>query len=1132
MSEHSKKPVFFDPEFRRWTHFTRGVKISLGLGAVIFGVLLVNLFITPVLPALRLSAPKSPSHGHAVGPNREKEPRPVARKKVEPVRRDAKMPESTPVQTASDSNGRPLAIGFFVNWDDTSFTSLKHNADRLDVLVPEWLHLADADGTIVLDDPERQKQVVAFVKATRPDLKIVPLVNNFISERMEWQDRTIARMLASPDARARVVAQLLDYVTRNGFAGISVDFENIPPASQPNLQLFMAELGTAFHAKNLEVTMNVPLADEHFNYKAYAAVCDQLILMAYDEHWSESTAGPVASRKWFNDAVRKRFAELPPQKFIVALGNYGYDWKGGESKATEITYQEAMQTAKDSEGRISLDPASFNPTYDYYDDADALHHVWFLDAVTTFNQMAETTPLRPYGYALWRLGAEDPSIWGIFRRTVPTRDAAVAALRTIHYGYDIDYEGQGEILKVVESPRDGTRDIEFDAGSGLVTGERVATFASPYVIQRWGGSERKKIALTFDDGPDPEFTPKVLDVLKENHVPATFFIVGNNANLHPELLRRMAAEGHEIGNHTFTHPNISVIGDEQVAIELNATQRLLESQIGRRTVLFRPPYAEDVEPENPEQVKPLLEVGQRGYFTVGMQIDPNDWKSPGADAIVAAVLEQAEAGQGNIVLLHDSGGDRSQTVAALPRIIRELRAKGYELVPVSSLIGVPREAVMPIVPPSEKVAARVDDAGFSIIGFGGRAIRWLFLLGIVLGVARLGFVSALALYARWRGRLASGTGSLPRVSVIVPAYNEEKVVCETVASLLVSDYEDFDVIVVDDGSTDETFARVLERFGDHPKVKAYTKPNGGKSAALNFGIAHSDAEVIVALDADTVFNRDTLRILVSHFEDPAVGAVAGNAKVGNRVNLMTRWQALEYITSQNLDRRAYEVLNCISVVPGAIGAWRREPVVAAGGFTGETLAEDADLTISILRMGYRIRYEDRAVAHTEAPDTVGAFLKQRFRWMYGTLQAVWKHRDLLLRRKAGALGLFALPNVLVFQIFFPLISPVMDAMMIGSLADAVWQRTQHPEAAMPDGLWRSLMYYGLFLSVDFGAALLAFLLEPKEDKRLLWRLFPQRFFYRQLMYYVAIKSILTAIRGSLVGWGKLERKATVRMNQT
>jgi cellulose synthase/poly-beta-1,6-N-acetylglucosamine synthase-like glycosyltransferase len=334
-------------------------------------------------------------------------------------------------------------------------------------------------------------------------------------------------------------------------------------------------------------------------------------------------------------------------------------------------------------------------------------------------------------------------------------------------------------------------------------------------------------------------------------------------------------------------------------------------------------------------------------------------------------------------------------------------------------------------------------------------------------------------------------------------------------------------MVIDDGSSDRTSAVVRERFADEPRVRLFIKENAGKAEALNLGLRVSKGEIIVALDADTIFPPETVGALVGRFRDPRIGAVAGNAKVGNRVNVITRWQALEYITAQNMDRRAFASLNCITVVPGAVGAWRRELVERAGSFTSDTLAEDQDLTLRVRRLGFKIGYEESAIAWTEAPDSVTALARQRFRWSFGTLQCMWKHAGALLRPREGTLGMIAMPNVWVFQILFPLISPVMDLMLVWTLIAAGLERLEHPAEYAITNLNQIIFYYALFLAVDWLAAALAFLLEKGERWGLLWWLFLQRFCYRQVMYYVMIKSVATAARGTLVGWGKLERKATV-----
>jgi cellulose synthase/poly-beta-1,6-N-acetylglucosamine synthase-like glycosyltransferase len=412
-------------------------------------------------------------------------------------------------------------------------------------------------------------------------------------------------------------------------------------------------------------------------------------------------------------------------------------------------------------------------------------------------------------------------------------------------------------------------------------------------------------------------------------------------------------------------------------------------------------------------------------------------------------------------------------------------------------------------------------------------MKWIFLIGIILGVGRMMVIGILAFaqFVRSRRREQEHFGEKfePFVSVVVPAFNEEKVVCRTISSLLSSDYEKLEIIVVDDGSSDDTYRVATEAFPDDPRVKILTKENGGKAAALNYGWRQAKGEIVIALDADTLFTSKTVSALAHRFADQRIGAVAGNAKVGNRLNLVTKWQALEYVTSQNFDRRAFASLNCITVVPGSVGAWRRSVLETTGGFSSDTLAEDQDLTIQVRKLGYRIGYEEDAVGLTEAPDSLRTLAKQRFRWSFGTLQCMWKHKAALLNPKYGTLGFIAMPNVWIFQVLFPLISPLMDLVFVWTILSATMNYFEHQQeyARNPTNLNQVVFYYALFLAVDWIGAFAAFLMEKAEQKKLLWWLLIQRFGYRQVMYWVMCKSVYMAVRGAVVGWGKLERKATV-----
>jgi cellulose synthase/poly-beta-1,6-N-acetylglucosamine synthase-like glycosyltransferase/peptidoglycan/xylan/chitin deacetylase (PgdA/CDA1 family) len=860
----------------------------------------------------------------------------------------------------------------------------------------------------------------------------------------------------------------------------------------------------------------------------------------------------VASQDWFTKNLTQAKKIIPADKLICAIANYGYDWaqrpKRGKlfpgEKDLNVTVQEAWLDARDSEADVDFDGDSSNPHIVYVDERNVQHDIWFLDGVTALNQMRAARHLGIRTFALWRLGSEDRSLWKIW--DFPLDVSAPSKLSEVPAGQDVDFEGSGEILDVEATPETGKRQITMDFATGLISDETMETLPEPYRVAEYGASANQ-VAITFDDGPDPEWTPKILDVLKREHAPATFFLIGNQADKFASITSRIYSEGHEIGNHTFTHPDISDLSDRFVRLELNLAEQLFVSRLRVRTLLFRPPYSIDAEPDTEDEVRPLEVSGSMGYFTIGDKIDPNDWRDNprrSAEQISSFVLDHlppCAAGArycGNIILLHDGGGDRRETVRALPMIIKGIRAKGLQVVSVADLLHKTRAEIMPPIPRSELWSAWLTFVGFWLYGAGQRFIVIVFFVGDLLMTGRLLFIGTFAIYDRLRSNRASSIPAgqyNPRVAVLIPAFNEEKVIERTIRAALRSSYRNLRVIVIDDGSTDKTLEVARDCFPREEaagRVVILTKPNSGKAEALNFGLQHVDSseEIFVGIDADTVIARDAIALLVPHFLNPKVGAVAGNAKVGNRVNLWTRWQALEYITSQNFERRALNTLGAVSVVPGAIGAWRTSAVRALGGYHTDTVAEDADLTMALLRSGYRVEYEDRALAYTEAPVNANGLMRQRFRWSFGILQAVYKHRQVFARK--GVLGWIALPNIVVFQILLPLVSPFIDIMFsVGALWYYV-QKHFHPESTDPASFQRLVIFFGAFLVIDFLTSAIAFALErrtpdTREDTWLLSQVWLQRFAYRQLFSLVLFKTVKRALEGEPFAWDKLERTAAV-----
>ncbi len=611
----------------------------------------------------------------------------------------------------------------------------------------------------------------------------------------------------------------------------------------------------------------------------------------------------------------------------------------------------------------------------------------------------------------------------------------------------------------------------------------------------------KTVILTFDDGPSV-YTHSILEILKDKHIKATFFVVGSEA-VRNSTLSDIYEQGHEIGNHSYSHIDLSTAPDWRIKFELNLTRIIIASQTGRSTRLFRPPLigSEALTTANQTLIKTTSDMG---YISVGETIDSKDWQKPGVEALVANATHE----NGGVILLHDGGGDRSQTVKALPEIIEYYQHNGFKFMTVSEALGISKQDIMPELSTADSLLAALAKFVLNMIKGIGAALRWI-IIGLILASFGRFCLVTLAAIIQSRRKFRHASQDKLACSILIPAYNEAAVIQSCLKSVLASNYENFEVLVIDDGSKDNTYE--LANTIKDPRLRVIRKENGGKASALNYGIAQSRTPILVAIDADTIFRANTLDKLLRHFNNPKVGAVSGNTKIVNRHKLITKLQSLEYIVGFNLDRRMGDLFDCITVVPGAVGAFRRSAIEGIGGFSFDTIAEDTDLTLSIKEAGYKIVYDAEAVALTEAPATLRDLLTQRFRWTFGTMQSVWKHKKSLFNPRRGSLGLIGLPYLLLFQIIFPLFSPLFDLVFIASILNR-----QH-------GLM--LASFLVYTVIDVITAAIALKLDG-EKLRSLWILVPQRLVYRQLMYYVIARSFVNVLKGRLVHWGKLKRTGT------
>ncbi|MGN8024851.1 bifunctional polysaccharide deacetylase/glycosyltransferase family 2 protein [Microbacterium sp. 22242] len=612
------------------------------------------------------------------------------------------------------------------------------------------------------------------------------------------------------------------------------------------------------------------------------------------------------------------------------------------------------------------------------------------------------------------------------------------------------------------------------------------------------------VALTFDDGPDPRWTPEILKVLRDNGAHATFFAIGEQTMAHPDVVRRALSDGNEIGVHTLTHVDLGRAPQWRQQLEVLGGEQAVIDATGRTTALLRPPYSSTPSALGDGTWRAVRAAGAEGFVTALTTQDSEDWRRPGVAAIVRNATPVGTAGQ--VLLMHDGGGDRSQTVAALKRLLPALAARGIRVTTLSDAVGL--KGTMSAATTGQKAAAaamvgtvRISDAVVAVV-------EWaLVLSGMLILLRSILVVIVAARHARTvRGRAPSGAAVTAPVTVIVPAYNESAGIEAAVRSIAASTHP-VEIIVVDDGSTDGT-ADIVAALG-LDRVRVIRQQNAGKPAALNTGIAAASHDLLVMVDGDTVFEPETVTRLVQPFADPAIGAISGNTKVVNRGGILGRWQHIEYVVGFNLDRRLFDLAECMPTVPGAIGAFRRSALAAVGGVSEDTLAEDTDLTMAILRDGWRVVYQEEARAWTEVPASLGALWRQRYRWCYGTMQAMWKHRGAVLQRgAAGKLGRRGLTYLLLLQVLLPLLAPVVDLFAVYGILFLDPMRVV--------AVWLA------FLVVQTGVAAYSFHLDGERPWPL-WTLPLQQVVYRQLMYLVVIQSVFTAIAGQRVRWQRMQR---------
>ena len=275
--------------------------------------------------------------------------------------------------------------------------------------MPEWLTLKNGAGDV---DDNSDEQIIQIARDA--NLPILAEINNF---RDGWQVGDLHRVLSSREARENLVDNIYSNLQEHHFAGVNVDLEQLGSRDREKMVEFIEELRARLQPAGLILTQSVPTDDEAYDLKRLGALCDYIVPMVYDEHYQSGEPGPVASEDWFYNEIENLAKVLPAKKTVVGFGNYGYDWMiGSREGGAEVSYGDVIAAAEANRTGVNWDRDRENPVL-RYQSGSTKHEVWFLDAMTALNQLQDISNDGFRGVALWRLGAEDPGLWTMFKRT-------------------------------------------------------------------------------------------------------------------------------------------------------------------------------------------------------------------------------------------------------------------------------------------------------------------------------------------------------------------------------------------------------------------------------------------------------------------------------------------------------------------------------------------------------------------------------------------------------------------------------------------------------------------------------------------------------------------------------------------
>jgi peptidoglycan-N-acetylglucosamine deacetylase len=1005
-----------------------------------------------------------------------------------------------------------LVLGYLPAADSTALTGMRSRCDQLDRVLADAFLLGAPDGTVVPLWAGRNRALQALaVSNGLPGGSALPIARITASTRTD----ELATLLSPGPELDRLVADMTMLLASERQASLCINLEAHPTLAPEVLRHVLTRLKSATEGRGRRPAALCLIAGPEAGFwrdPDLVTLLDLAVVKGFREAASPLIA--PAPPDWFEAAMTELRIAIPGPKLVVALGSFGERWQSGQSRGTRISYAETHTLAEEFGASPQFDPAAGATRLQFLDASRQVNSLWLLDAATVFNQLAALS--WDQSVVIWPLGYEDPAIWSLLQPDRQARPPHLLLQEPINLSSQVLTKAGGPALAAIQPAVEGQRWLRMDASGARIEAQGHDRLPLPHRVQLQGGGVAGGIMLAFDGLPSSVDVDHFITTLATTGAKAAFFV-----DL-PALLQRGAAAqklsmaGHVLGLRVL--PPLPNRPESQLAgrMQMNAVQLYLTRHFGKpaRLVLLRPGagpphYSSDAFAAETDLLGRGL-ISVRSSFDAPFgPIDPTSF--------VDRILREGDPGQTQVITLdlRESGPDLA---LALPGFLARLAADGFQFVALDEATLSGSAAPASITLPVSQIG---DGFAFGLLAFFLNGVTVLFFVMLVISAIFSVIYITLSLLRRPNG--AIDPDFTPPVSVVIPAFNEEKVIAACLASVLRSDYPNFQVYIVDDGSTDHTSDVIRSMVAEHPRVHLLQEENAGKWHAANYALSQITTPIFIAADADSIFLPDTIRWLVQPFKDEKVGAVAGLVEVGNRVNILSDFQHQEYMVTQNVLRRAHEFFDGILVVPGAVGAWRTRAVQLGGGFSGETITEDADLTVAVHRAGYRVRFEERARSITEAPVTVRAFMRQRLRWQLGMLQVSWKHRRVIT---SGLPIGFSVVDSIWFGPVSLLLAILDDILLVTVVGTALYSIVLRE--ALPGGVLPILLFTSYFImtGIEVLRTLTAFWFERRFEWKTLLLIPLLRFGYRQLLYLTAIRGLFRALTGHPTGWYKIDRTGT------